>query len=141
MKKIIVFILTIAVAKVYALEHPTTADVELKNHFPQASDVQWKKTEDNLFEARFVSNDQELSAYFTTTGEFVEADTEVAFDELPFSIKVQSAYYTEKSHCYYVKSIDANNSVFYSMYFENNNHEYQVLMEEGKTTSVLKELK
>ncbi|MFN8417124.1 MAG: hypothetical protein U0U66_12400 [Cytophagaceae bacterium] len=141
MKKLIVFILTLATAQAYAVQHPETADVELKKHFPQASDIQWKKADDSLIEARFISNDQEMSAFFTSTGSFVEADTEVSFEELPTIIKALSAYYVEKSHCYYVKSIDSNNHVVYSMYFQNNNHQYQVLMEEGKTTSVLKELK
>lgn len=141
MKKFIVFILTLAAVQAYAVQPPAIADVELKEHFPQASDIQWKKTDDNLFEARFVSEEQEMSAFFTPTGTFVEADTEVLYDELPTIIKALSSYYVEKSHCYYVKSIDANNHVVYFMYFQNNNHQYQVLMEEGKTTSVLKELK
>ena len=141
MKKLIVFILTLAAAQAYAVQHPATADVELKEHFPQASDIQWKKTDNNLFEARFISNDQEISAYFSATGKFVEADSEVQFDELPATIQDKAAYYTEKGNCYYVKSLDASNHVIYSMYFQNHNHEYQVLMEEGKSASVLKELK
>jgi len=141
MKKFIVFILTLAAVQTYAVQPPTIADVELKAHFPQASDVQWKKTDDNLLEARFVSEEQEVSAFFTPTGTFVEADIEVSYDELPIIIKALSSYYVEKSHCYYVKSIDPTNHTVYVMYFQNNNHQYQVLMEEGKTTSVLKELK
>jgi hypothetical protein len=141
MKKLIVFIITLFAAQAYAVEPPATVDAEFKSHFPQASRIKWKKTDNNLFEVRFISDDQEMYAFFTPTGKFVEADTEVSFDDLPTMIKELSAYYIEKKHCVYVKSIDANKKVVYCMYFQNNNHQYQVIMEVGKTTSVLRELK
>lgn len=55
--------------------------------FGMVENVQWSKSFNDMSKADFVLNDEPVSAYFDTDGEFVAYTRELAFNDFPKSVK------------------------------------------------------
>ncbi|MEO6189798.1 MAG: PepSY-like domain-containing protein, partial [Saprospiraceae bacterium] len=67
--------------------------------YPGIKVEKWEKEEDN-YEAEFDKNKKEMTTTFTSTGDFIEAETSIKVAELPRSIKdyVVKNYPRKKIH-------------------------------------------
>ena len=59
--------------------------------YPKAEKVSWGIEKPGEFEAEFVLNRIESSAVFSTTGQFLESETEIKESELPQAVKATIA--------------------------------------------------
>ncbi len=73
--------------KVKTADVPQAVRTAFAQKFPGATVEKWTK-EDTAFEAEFDgANDQEMSANFAADGAWLETETEIAFAELPASVR------------------------------------------------------
>ena len=69
---------------------PTAAVAAFNQKFPNATKVKWDKESAHNYEAEFEWKGVNYSANFSDTGEWLETESPIAFNQLPE--KVQSAF-------------------------------------------------
>lgn len=69
---------------------PTAVTTAFNQKFPNATKVKWDKENAHEYEASFEWKGEKLSANFSDTGEWLETESPIAFNQLPE--KVQSAF-------------------------------------------------
>lgn len=69
---------------------PTAVATAFNQKFPNATKVKWDKESAHEYEASFEWKGEKLSANFSDTGEWLETESPIAFNQLPE--KVQSAF-------------------------------------------------
>lgn len=64
---------------------PTVVKDALKKSFPTVQNEKWEKENQN-YESEFILNKEEMSALFSSEGQLLESEVEIALGELPASI-------------------------------------------------------
>ncbi len=89
-KTILLLLLLISFATVKSFAQIRKVPAEVTNAFkakyPDAQNVEWKDKV-TVFEASFTSNNAEMTADFTSKGEWKETDKKMSFDALPDAVK------------------------------------------------------
>ena len=109
--------------------------------FPNAENVEWEQKDDNIWEAEFDLDGDEVEAEFSGSGEWMETETEIENSELPELISN-----TVKEN-YPDHNIDEASYIFrpdfdgYKVEIENGQEELAVLLTvEGEIVEVEKEI-
>lgn len=69
---------------------PNAVTITFNQKFPNASNVKWDKENAHEYEASFVWKGEKHSANFNDTGEWLETESPITFNQLPE--KVQTAF-------------------------------------------------
>lgn len=69
---------------------PNAVTITFNQKFPNASNVKWDKENAHEYEASFVWKGEKHSANFNDTGEWLETESPITFNQLPE--KVQAAF-------------------------------------------------
>jgi hypothetical protein len=92
MKKLffVVAVIFMAVTSCKSDNVPEAVNKTFQNKFPNATNAKWDKENAHEFEAEFVWNGAKYSANFSDTGEWLETESTISFNQLPE--KVQKAF-------------------------------------------------
>lgn len=92
MKKLffVVAVIFMAVTSCKSDNVPEAVNKAFQNKFPNATNAKWDKENAHEFEADFVWNGAKYSANFSDTGEWLETESTISFNQLPE--KVQKAF-------------------------------------------------
>ncbi len=74
----------------YAITVPAVVKKGFESKFSDAKSVKWGKENADEYEASFTMNGLKYSANFSSTGDWMETEGQITFDQLP--AKVQSAF-------------------------------------------------
>lgn len=66
---------------------PTAVTTAFNQKFPNATKVKWDKENAHEYEASFEWTGEKLSANFNDTGEWLETESPIAFNQLPEMVK------------------------------------------------------
>ena len=69
---------------------PSAVTIAFNQKFPEAKNVHWDKENAHEYEASFVWNASKYSANFSDSGEWLETESAITFNQLPE--KVQAAF-------------------------------------------------
>src|SRR6185295_6754860 len=89
MKKSILFVMSILLFSIltFAGDPPAAVQNAFEQKFPGAEKLKWNKENTLEYEASFKWNGAKYSASFKNTGEWLETERELAFNQLPDKVK------------------------------------------------------
>ncbi len=70
---------------------PEAVRTAFQQKFPGVTDVDWEKEKNGSWEAEFEQNDVEISASFSTAGQWLETEKEIEVAELPAAVRTALA--------------------------------------------------
>lgn len=86
---------------------PPLAFVALQQHYPLATNVQWKKTQ-GLYQARFTQSQAVQLVRFSTNGDVEATGAPLALDSLPVSVRhTLVAHYPSRKVCQAARFVNA----------------------------------
>lgn len=109
-------VLSLALVACSGWNVPSAAKDGLKRDFPEASRVEWEKTETGLYEAEFLHQGNKVEAYYTVEGTLELAEEKLRQPQLPEAVQSQlRSLFPGRVAEEIIRRTDADGAVFYAV--------------------------